>query len=247
MAINDDYAFWHSRHDMAEGGKLFLIDRMDYNTHPIFFDDNALVDDPKIIFPVDLVDGKQISWNRLNNRYIVKVEPERAIIELDYFIKCIELCEKNRADEIYRREHNLPEEGENKIIPENKWAKLQALPIDDYLSNTVMPLLSQGLKYVETVRPTDPVATLAFYLLKHKKDIDIPKKPIEEKKIEAPKDDKKEEAKKENEDQPAVDDKPKEKAKEEKKAEKGKDEKKHEKEEKKAEKQKEVKKAEKAK
>ena len=44
--------------------------------------------------------------------YVVKVEPHRAILEGDYFIKMIEMVERNRDDEIDRIENSMPEEEE---------------------------------------------------------------------------------------------------------------------------------------
>lgn len=68
LALNDDYTYWHSNHDKSEFGKLFLIDRMDYNTHPIFFDDNVEDEDPHIVDPRDLIDGAQIPWKRVKKQ-----------------------------------------------------------------------------------------------------------------------------------------------------------------------------------
>ena len=41
----------------------------------------------------DVVTGEQIPYNKFINKYVVKVEPHRAILEPDYFIKCIEQAE----------------------------------------------------------------------------------------------------------------------------------------------------------
>ena len=38
------------------------------------------------------------------NRYVIKAEPNRAILEVDYFIKMIEIAEQNRDEEIDRIE-----------------------------------------------------------------------------------------------------------------------------------------------
>lgn len=44
------------------------------------------------------------------------------------------------------------EEGEEQE-PLNEWEKLQNLPHDLYLTQTIMPVLYQGLKVVATERP----------------------------------------------------------------------------------------------
>lgn len=42
-----------------------------------------------------------------------------------------------------------------------------AMPVRQYLEATVVPVLMQGLGQVVRERPSDPVAALAAYLLKH--------------------------------------------------------------------------------
>ena len=42
-----------------------------------------------------------------------------------------------------------------------------AMPVRQYLETTVVPVLMQGLGQVVRERPSDPVAALAAYLLKH--------------------------------------------------------------------------------
>ena len=43
-------------------------------------------------------------YNKFMNRYVIKAEPNRAILEVDYFIKMIEIAEQNRDEEIDRIE-----------------------------------------------------------------------------------------------------------------------------------------------
>lgn len=83
-------------------------------------------------------------------RYVIKVEPHRAILEPDYFIKQIELAEQNRDDEIERVEAGIEENDDNADQDlENEWDKLQKLPNDEYLMKTVLPVLYQGMKIVD--------------------------------------------------------------------------------------------------
>ena len=41
----------------------------------------------------DVVTGEDIPFKKANNKYVVRVEPHRAILEPDYFIKMIEIAE----------------------------------------------------------------------------------------------------------------------------------------------------------
>jgi len=52
----------------------------------------------------DVINGDMIQYQKFINKYVVKVEPHRAILEPDYFIKCIELAEQKRDEEIERIE-----------------------------------------------------------------------------------------------------------------------------------------------
>ena len=70
------------------------------------------------------------------NRYVIKVEPHRAILEPDYFIKMIELAEQSRDDEIERVEAgqtNEPEDDKSEQMVEDEWQKVQDLSNEQYL------------------------------------------------------------------------------------------------------------------
>lgn len=45
---------------------------------------------------------------------------------------------------------------------------LSSLPTRQYLDQTVVPILMQGLSYLAKERPPEPISALAAYLLKHK-------------------------------------------------------------------------------
>ncbi|XP_017775714.1 PREDICTED: protein dpy-30 homolog [Nicrophorus vespilloides] len=49
---------------------------------------------------------------------------------------------------------------------------LSSLPTRQYLDQTVVPILLQGLSYLAKERPADPIPSLANYLLKHKGSYD---------------------------------------------------------------------------
>ena len=41
----------------------------------------------------DVITKEILNYNKFINRYVVKSEPHRAILEVDYFIKMIEMAE----------------------------------------------------------------------------------------------------------------------------------------------------------
>jgi len=105
----------------------------------------------------DVVTKEILPYQKFINRYVIKVEPHRAILEPDYFIKMIEVAEQSRDEEIERVEAGMEEEfddeGQRKegeaAAAENEWQKLQELPNEEYLMRTVLPVLYQGMKVVD--------------------------------------------------------------------------------------------------
>jgi hypothetical protein len=53
---------------------------------------------------IDAIKGTSLPYKKFIDKYVVKVEPHRAIMEPDYFIKLIELAEQKRTEEIERVE-----------------------------------------------------------------------------------------------------------------------------------------------
>lgn len=104
MAINDDYLNWKENDFHREVGKVVWIDQADYGTQHIFFDDNADEGEDCIVDVRDVITKEILPYKKMLNRYVVKCEPHRAILESDYFIKQIEECEKNRDIEIEKIE-----------------------------------------------------------------------------------------------------------------------------------------------
>lgn len=90
-----------------------MIDQADYGTQHIFFDDNADEGEDCIVDVRDVISKEIVSYNKMKNRYVVKVEPHRAILEPDYFIKMIEMAESNRDDEIEKVEMGLADPNEH--------------------------------------------------------------------------------------------------------------------------------------
>ncbi|KAB0791412.1 hypothetical protein PPYR_03212 [Photinus pyralis] len=52
--------------------------------------------------------------------------------------------------------------------PKKHRVDLSSLPTRQYLDQTVVPILLQGLSHVAKERPADPVSALGNFLLKHK-------------------------------------------------------------------------------
>ena len=182
MAIQDDFPSWKESGYENERAKLMMIDQADYNTQHIFFDDNADSPESCIVDVRDVVTGEQLPYKKFMDMYVVKVHPHRAILESDYFVKCIEQCELRRDEEIRRMEAGIAEE-EYEIVRKNKdteteWEKLQKLPDADYLMKTVLPVLYMGMRVVDLERPNAPLEYLAMYLLKNQDKISLPPKVL---------------------------------------------------------------------
>jgi len=96
MGINEDYPAWKAANFSSSNAKLLLLDQADYNTHHIFFDDNAEKDKECIVDVRDIITGEEIDYEKFINMYVVKVHPHRAITEPEYFIKQIEQAEAKR-------------------------------------------------------------------------------------------------------------------------------------------------------
>lgn len=71
----------------------------------------------------DAVTQEIVPYKKFINRYVVRVEPHRAILETDYFIRQIEQCERSRDEEIERVEAGIPDEDdlEEKQPDDDEW------------------------------------------------------------------------------------------------------------------------------
>jgi len=76
---------------------------------------------------IDVVTGQPVSYSKFINKYVVKVESHRAIMEPDYFIKAIEHAEAKRSEEIERIETGAVDADEETRRQENQneeWERL---------------------------------------------------------------------------------------------------------------------------
>ena len=74
--------------------RILLVDEGDYNTLHMYFDSKlGLGDDETRLEVRDIINNKKIPFKRFINIYAAVVEPHRALMESDYFMKLIEMCE----------------------------------------------------------------------------------------------------------------------------------------------------------
>ena len=78
---------------------MFFIDKNDKDNHHIFFDDNIWPEnfrkEENLIVDVRDMEGNVLNPMDYIDKYLVKVEPLKAIKDKNYFINCIQKCEKN--------------------------------------------------------------------------------------------------------------------------------------------------------
>ena len=166
FCILDDYNYY-LKHENKHG-KLLLVDPYDIDTLQIFFDVD-LHKNPDKIDIINVVTKKNIPLNECLNKFIVNVEPYRAIIDINYFNHKIEECVNNRKEEIIRMQGKQtiqPIEDENFNIYMQE--ELKKMPGDLYLKMTVLPLLHNALNMCEIVRPSDPIAFISNFMLINK-------------------------------------------------------------------------------
>ena len=162
--LMDDYSNYINSGN--KNGKLLLIDPYDIDTLQIFFDTD-LNKYPEKIDVIDIVTKKTIPLENCLNKFVVNVEPYRAIIDINYFNHKIEECVNNRKNELLKMEgkeviENAPDENLN--IEE----EIKKIPGDLYLKMTVLPLLHNALNMCELVRPSDPIAFISNFMLINK-------------------------------------------------------------------------------
>ena len=164
FCILDDY-FHYKKNDFKHG-KLLLVDPYDVDTLQIFFDTD-LHKYPEKIDIIDIVTKKNIPLENCLNKFVVNVEPYRAIIDVNYFNHKIEECVNNRKNEILKMQGKQVIENvqdENLNIEE----EIKKIPGDLYLKMTVLPLLHNALNMCEIMRPSDPIAFISNFMLINK-------------------------------------------------------------------------------
>ena len=175
FVILDDYNYYKT-HDNSNG-KLLLVDPYDLDTLQIFFD-TEIKSNPDKINVVDVITKKKLDYDYVINRFLVNVEPYRAIVDMNYFNNKVEECINNRKEELLKMQgKNIFEKTEEEIDTVNEMKKI---PKETYLEMTVMPLLYNALTQVEKIRPKDPISYIANFMLRNKNNAMMIKNIIKE-------------------------------------------------------------------
>jgi hypothetical protein len=87
--LQDYYPWWSANNEKASSGKLFIVDPDDPDIFQIFFDDNIDHEqaDKNIVDLRHLKTGQPLSIDKYLGVHLIQVEPFRAILEEDYFVK----------------------------------------------------------------------------------------------------------------------------------------------------------------
>lgn len=188
FVLLDDYSYYTSHNN--QHGKLLLIDPYDTETLQIFFDTDT-DEFPEKIDIVDVVTKKKLDREYCLNKFLVNVEPYRAILDINYFNNKIEECINNRKSELLKMQGK-----ETPVIPLNEnlnfEEEIKRVPGSNYLQMTVLPLLHNALTMCDMIRPQDPISFIANFMLMNKgttrkiEDVikEIPKEMREENPIE---------------------------------------------------------------
>jgi len=163
FCILDDYNYYKKNDN--KHGKLFLIDPYDVDTLQIFFDTD-LHKYPERLDVIDVVTKKKIPLENCLNKFVVNVEPYRAIIDVNYFNHKIEDCVNNRKNELLKMQGKQVVESPQEEL--NIEEEIKKIPGDLYLKMTVLPLLHNALNMCEIVRPSDPIAFISNFMLINK-------------------------------------------------------------------------------
>ena len=164
FCILDDYCNYKKNN--YKHGKLLLVDPYDVDTLQIFFDSD-LHKFPEKIDVIDIVTKKKIPLENCLNKFVVNVEPYRAIIDINYFNHKIEECVNNRKNELLKMQgKEVIEAGQDENL--NIEEEIKKIPGDLYLKMTVLPLLHNALNMCELVRPSDPIAFISNFMLINK-------------------------------------------------------------------------------
>jgi hypothetical protein len=121
--------------------KLMLIDPYDYETLQIFLDADLDKKTDKIQI-VDVANKKNLDYEYCYNKFIINVEPRKAITEPNYFMTRIEICETNRIKEL---EAIGISPDKSHLINFDYDKEVKRIPTDLYLQMTIMPLLQSVL------------------------------------------------------------------------------------------------------
>lgn len=125
----------------GKNGKLIIVDPYDYETQHIVFD-SELDKYPNKVDIVDIATGKKLDNFHCLNKFLVNVDPRKAITDLNYFVNKIEFCENNRRNELQAlrlKEFPLV----NKPFDFDIEKEIKKISCDTYLEMTIFSLLQR--------------------------------------------------------------------------------------------------------
>lgn len=136
LVFYDDSSIYNKT---EQNGKLLVIDPYDYETLHILFD-HGLDKDPNKVDVVDIATKKKLDSKSCLDKYLVNVDPRRAIIDINYFLSKIEVCEVNRQTEITKlTAKEFPHYPLTSDFDLKK--EIANISCDSYLEMTIYPLL----------------------------------------------------------------------------------------------------------
>jgi hypothetical protein len=166
-AIKDDREFWLAKNKDPAAGKLLLVDdaggMAETKVQHIFFDGHIQANSAHCVDVRDVVSGEAIPLEAARDLFVHRVDFFQAIMDPDYFIKALSTCELNmskRLVDLKCVKSDLQERMDPKILKE--------LPPTEYLNRTIIPALLPAVEACQRDRPKDPIAFIAFYMLRHK-------------------------------------------------------------------------------
>lgn len=178
-AIKDDYDFWKDKNCQASAGKLLMVDDAETKTQHIFFDGHIHANDANCVDVRNVVNGESIPYDEANDIHFHRVNLWSAITDDQYFIKQLAAIELKMSQRIVARK-KAKAAGEEELGPEELRKLLKdkdKVPAGEYLYRTVIPALAPALEVCQRDRPDDPIAFIAFYLLRHTKQYEKCLKP----------------------------------------------------------------------
>ncbi|CAD8109673.1 unnamed protein product [Paramecium sonneborni] len=146
--------------------KQQYIDSQDADTLHIFFDfidqsigkinsfqiknqiNNLQENDNNLVQVIGYVTLEPINRKKCLSKYLVHIDIWDVIKDPDYFIKQINICEKNRNEEIERREKGIPEE-QAELPKKTDWELLEESSDVDFQRQTILPLLLPVLQLLD--------------------------------------------------------------------------------------------------
>lgn len=165
VGIIDDYEYWSGKEESETAGKVLYVDDGETTLQHIFFDGNIRSGNTYSVDIRDAVTEKPKTFQEAQDVYFHRVNTAQAIMDPEYYIKALQLCEATRLEQIKAQKcAKSPNVESAKRLTQEE---LRQLPAKDYLYETVMPGLLPALELCQRDRPKDPIQFIAFYLLRH--------------------------------------------------------------------------------